>query len=43
MMSDLSFNPFPEIFTERLRLRQVKQSDLNALQVLRSDPVVMKY
>jgi len=37
-MPNLNFAPFPELITERLVLRQIVQSDLKALQLLRSDP-----
>ena len=42
-MINLSFNPFPEITTERLFLRQVNNHDVNEIFFLRSDERVMRY
>ena len=42
-MVALSFTPFPELFTERLYLRQLKTEDASEIFLLRSDAVVNKY
>lgn len=42
-MLNLNFNPFPEILTERIKLRKINTEDAAALYRLRTDPVVMKY
>jgi|SRR5215217_2716349 len=42
-MLTLNFAPFPELETDRLRLRKLKPEDAPALFVLRSDPEIMKY
>lgn len=42
-MENLSFNPYPEIMTERLLLRQVNDKDVNEIFLLRSDERVMRY
>ncbi len=42
-MLPLQFLPFPEIETERLLLRQVRSSDAEALQLLRSTDSVNQY
>ncbi|MBW4438209.1 MAG: GNAT family N-acetyltransferase [Pleurocapsa minor GSE-CHR-MK-17-07R] len=44
-MTDLSalFDPFPVLTTERLILRQMTMADVPAIQVLISDPRVMRY
>jgi [ribosomal protein S5]-alanine N-acetyltransferase len=42
-MKNLSFNPFPEITTKRLLLRQFNDRDVNEIFILRSDERVMRY
>jgi len=42
-MLTLNFNPFPELETERLRLRRIKEEDKNELLALRSDKKIMQY
>ena len=42
-MLSLKFDPFPVISTDRLLLRQVKQSDINEIFFLRSDKKVLEY
>jgi ribosomal-protein-alanine N-acetyltransferase len=42
-MKDLSFSPFPVLTTERLRLRQISETDVNEIFFLRSDERVMRY
>ena len=42
-MLELNFHPFPEIETERLRMRQTMPEDLDFLFFLRSHNDVMKY
>ena len=42
-MLAVNFDPFPVINTERLLLRQVKQSDVNEIFFLRSDKRVLEY
>ncbi|MGH2552749.1 MAG: GNAT family N-acetyltransferase [Chitinophagaceae bacterium] len=37
------FNPFPELITERLRLRRITMEDAPEIYFLRSDPSVLKY
>ena len=39
----LNFDPFPELQTERLRLRRMTHDDANDLFFFRSHPEVMKY
>ncbi len=39
----VNFDPFPLINTQRLLLRQVKQSDVNEIFFLRSDKKVLEY
>ena len=39
----IELDPFPEITTERLRLRSVTDDDLSQIFRLRSDPQVMRY
>lgn len=43
MMPDLNFNPFPELQTQRLVLRPILDSDVEAVFALRSNPEVMKF
>ena len=38
-----NFNPFPDLQTERLLLRQISLSDAPSVQLLRSNEEVMKY
>jgi len=38
-----NFNPFPELRTERLLLRQLTRADAPRVQQLRSNPAVMQY
>jgi len=42
-MLHLNFNPFPELSTERLVMRQLKMEDANEIFFLRSDETVMRY
>lgn len=42
-MLELNFSPFPEIKTERLLLRRMKDTDVAAIFFLRTDDRVMKY
>jgi len=39
----IDFNPFPDLQTERLTLRQIKESDVQEVFELRSDTETMKY
>lgn len=39
----MKFNPFPEIKTERLILRKIKESDYDIILFLRSDKIVTKF
>jgi ribosomal-protein-alanine N-acetyltransferase len=39
----MKFNPFPEIKTERLVLRKIKESDYDVILFLRSDKIVNKF
>lgn len=42
-MLNLNFSPFPEIHTERLVLRQVKDTDAAEILILRSDERILEY
>jgi ribosomal-protein-alanine N-acetyltransferase len=42
-MLNTNFNPFPQLSTDRLRLRQVNKEDANEIFILRSDERVMKF
>jgi ribosomal-protein-alanine N-acetyltransferase len=42
-MLDINFNPFPEIITDRLRLRQFITTDADDLFMLRSDKTIMRF
>lgn len=42
-MKTMNFDPFPEIRTERLVLRELKESDWNIISYLRSDELVNKF
>lgn len=42
-MLELNFNPFPELSTERLTLRQLNKDDEHDLFILRSDKGTMQY
>jgi ribosomal-protein-alanine N-acetyltransferase len=42
-MLELNFSPFPEINTERLLLRRIRDADATEILFLRSDETVMKY
>jgi ribosomal-protein-alanine N-acetyltransferase len=42
-MLELNFSPFPEIKTEKLLLRRMRDADAPEIQFLRSDDRVMKY
>ena len=39
----MNFTPFPNLFTERLSLRQMNRNDENEIFILRSDERVLKY
>ena len=39
----MKFNPFPEIVTERLFLRQINESDSDVILFLRSDKTINKF
>jgi [ribosomal protein S5]-alanine N-acetyltransferase len=39
----MNFNPFPNLFTERLHLRRMSNEDENEIFVLRSDERVLQY
>lgn len=41
-MNKISFNPFPVLKTDRLNLRQIKETDLNELFILKSDERLLK-
>jgi len=43
LMLQLNFKPFPELETQRLRLRKVKKEDADELFFLRSDEAVLRY
>ena len=40
---NLNFTPFPELTTNRLRLRQLTENDMPELFEIRSDPEAMRY
>jgi len=42
-MKAYNFNPFPELFSDRLKLRKFESSDDAQILKFRSDPTVMKY
>lgn len=42
-MLELKFKKFPELETERLKLRQIQPSDLSAMHKMRTDPKIMQY
>jgi ribosomal-protein-alanine N-acetyltransferase len=42
-MLEINFIPFPELESHRLKLRMVKEADVNDVFMLRSDAEVMKY
>ncbi|MBF2709101.1 GNAT family N-acetyltransferase [Flavobacterium soyangense] len=42
-MIDINFTPFPNLETERLRLRRVVNDDANEIFAIRSDKETMKY
>ncbi len=42
-MLALNFNPFPELKTERLRLRRISEEDKNEILALRSDKQIMQF
>jgi ribosomal-protein-alanine N-acetyltransferase len=42
-MLDLNFEPFPELWTERLRLRPITEEDCADMFELRSNPQLMRY
>jgi [ribosomal protein S5]-alanine N-acetyltransferase len=42
-MMKFNFSPFPNLTTERLTLRQIKDEDKKELYILRSDEKVMKF
>lgn len=39
----IQFTPFPDLFTERLHLRQLAMSDEHEMYVQRSDPRIIRY
>lgn len=43
IMLTINFSEFPELETERLKLRRADVNDINELFALRSDPKVMEY
>ena len=42
-MLEVNFNPFPDLKTQRLILRQLKEEDIHGIFSLRSDEKVMKF
>ena len=42
-MNELSFFPFPDLYTERLVLRQLRLTDDNEIMVLRSDEKILQF
>lgn len=42
-MNNISFNPFPNLLTELLNLRQLKLEDYNEIYSLRSNKSVNEY
>lgn len=42
-MNNVNFKPFPNLFTDRLNLRQLKLEDESEILFLRSDKLVNKY
>ena len=38
-----NFSPFPNLETQRLKLRRLKITDVNEILALRSNPEIMKY
>lgn len=42
-MLTVNFNPFPILFTERLKLRQVSAGDANEILEIRSNKDVMQF
>ncbi len=42
-MLTVNFNPFPVLSTNRLKLRQVNQQDVNEVYFLRSDKRVLEF
>lgn len=42
-MLAINFNPFPDLFTDRLHLRRIQKEDTYNFFLLRSDPEVLKY
>src|SRR5687768_5785705 len=43
IMNELSFFPFPDLYTERLVLRQLRLTDDNEIMVLRSDEKILQF
>ena len=42
-MTEINLNPFPELITQRLLLRQLQMSDAEEIFLLRSDPKVNEF
>ena len=42
-MNDLSFAPFPDLYTRRLMLRQLRPTDDKEIMVLRSDEKILQF
>ena len=42
-MNDLSFAPFPDLYTRRLMLRQLRPTDDKEIIVLRSDEKILQF
>jgi ribosomal-protein-alanine N-acetyltransferase len=42
-MLEFNFTPFPNLETQRLKLRRLKITDVNEILALRSNPEIMKY
>jgi [ribosomal protein S5]-alanine N-acetyltransferase len=42
-MLAIQFQPFPELHTQRLRLRRLTESDVDVMYAMRSDTAVMQY
>jgi len=42
-MLEIKYNKFPQLETDRLLLRQIQYSDVDAFHKMRTDPSLMKY